>query len=69
MKSGTITGKVAILEPKNVTNIWVASVDANQKQTPHTTWHAPRCNDEHDTIYNGRVSKTLTAYTPFVIQI
>jgi len=26
-KSGTITGKAAILEPPNETNIWVASVD------------------------------------------
>jgi len=30
-KSGTITGKAAILEPQNKTNIWVASVDATQK--------------------------------------
>jgi len=30
-KSGTITGKVAILEPQFQTNIWVASVDATQK--------------------------------------
>jgi len=30
-KSGTITGKAAILEPQNETNIWVASVDATQK--------------------------------------
>jgi len=30
-KSGTITGKAAILEPQFQTNIWVASVDATQK--------------------------------------
>jgi len=30
-KSGTITGKAAILEPQIQTNIWVASVDATQK--------------------------------------
>jgi len=30
-KSGTITGKAAILEPQNESNIWVASVDATQK--------------------------------------
>ena len=30
-KSGTITGKSAILEPQFQTNIWVASVDATQK--------------------------------------
>jgi len=29
-KSGTITGKAAILEPQFQTNIWVASVDATQ---------------------------------------
>jgi len=29
-KSGTITGKAAILEPQIQTNIWVASVDATQ---------------------------------------
>jgi len=32
-KSGTITGKAAILEPQFQTNIWVASVDATQKNT------------------------------------
>jgi len=32
MKSGTITGRAAVLEPQNETNIWVASVDATQKQ-------------------------------------
>ena len=31
-KSGTITGKAAILEPLNETNILVASVDATQKR-------------------------------------
>jgi len=37
MKSGTITGKAAILEPQNETNIWVdaTQVDATQKHT----WH------------------------------
>ena len=30
-KSGTITGKAAILKPQNETNILVASVDATQK--------------------------------------
>ena len=30
-KSGTITGKAAILETQIQTNIWVASVDATQK--------------------------------------
>jgi len=30
-KSGTITGKAAIVEPQFQTNIWVASVDATQK--------------------------------------
>jgi len=32
-KSGTITGKAAILEPQFQTNIWVASVDATQKRS------------------------------------
>jgi len=31
-KSGTITGKAAILEPQIETNIWVASLDATQQQ-------------------------------------
>ena len=39
-KSVTITGKAAILEPKNETNIWVASVDANQnKHHTHLDMH------------------------------
>jgi len=35
-KSGTITGKAAILEPLNKANIWVASVDATQQYLVHT---------------------------------
>ena len=36
-KSGTITGKAAILEPQIQTNIWVASVDATQKSLLNQT--------------------------------
>jgi len=65
-KSGTITGKAAILEPQIQMNIWVASVDATQKGDYVLV--LPRKNAPMYQCYTLGMLKDLVCHVWWVLQ-